>query len=261
MLEACFEESLSATAASGKKLGYDVYFYEFLKTFRPGKDKKIVLLFDKIENVPSIESFLKLWRKIFHDRFDQPELKKYSLAITGAVDLITLTIGPTSPFNISKKMQLTNLTEEESEQLIDVPFKELGIKIQPKAKKELITQTSGHPQILQHICYILVKKAFEEMRCISIEDIEAAIEKLFNNNEILKILYNQIKANKELEKIIKRVMNGKKVKYNTYPHQAFSLEGAGPIVNNNNYCEIRSKLYKRYLKKKIKTFKGIKFKI
>ena len=72
-------------------------------------------MFDEIGRVPYVKSFLGLWRKVFHDRKYHRELEKYAVIISGAEDLIELTYGPTSPFNISKIKILSNLVREETE--------------------------------------------------------------------------------------------------------------------------------------------------
>ena len=42
---------------------------DFLEDFKPRVNKKIVLLFDEIEGVPSVKDFLKIWRTVYNDRY------------------------------------------------------------------------------------------------------------------------------------------------------------------------------------------------
>ncbi|UCH92838.1 MAG: AAA-like domain-containing protein [Candidatus Aminicenantes bacterium] len=234
-----------------KDFGCELNFYNFLKKFRPGKDKKIVLFFDEIEKAPAVQSFLNMWRKIFHERIDHRELNKYALIIAGSVELIPLTIGPTSPFNIAKKLYLDSLSKEESEQLIDEPFKELGISVEPGAREKLITETSGHPQLLQHICYILAEQLLGQRKSITAGDVEHAIERLFIESDNLRFLNQQIKTDETLEELVRRVLDGEEIEYAPYQHLSLSLKGTGPVVRQGSYCAIRNRLYERFLSKVI----------
>ncbi len=250
LLENFNEKPTADMAGRWKEFGYDLNFYHFLKNFTPGKHKKIILFLDEIEKASAIKPFLKIWRKIYHDRMDRQELKKYVLVIAGAVDLVPLTLGPTSPFNIARKLFLSNLTKEESEELIGKPFNKLGVKIEPKAKEKIITQTSGHPQLLQHICYILVEIFLEEGKSITIGDVEEVIDKLFTKNDVLKTLGRQVETDKAIRNLVRRVLKGEKIDYAPYQH--FSMSGAGPIVEQGHYCKIRNNIYERFLKKFIR---------
>lgn len=245
-----FEEQPPAdTIDRWKDFGCELNFYNFLKKFRPGKDKRIVLFFDEIEKAPAVQSFLNMWRKIFHERIDHQELKKYALIIAGSVELIPLTIGPTSPFNIARKLYLGNLAEEESGQLIVEPFKELGITVEPGAKAALITETSGHPQLLQHLCYIIIEKFLQQRKNITAVDAENAIRRLFIESDNLRFLHQQIKTDGFLEDLVKRVLQGEKIEYAPLQHLSLSLTGTGPIIRQGSYCAFRNRLYERFLSK------------
>jgi hypothetical protein len=221
-------------------------FYHFLKTFRPGKEKKIILFFDEIEKAPAVGPFLNLWRKVFHERIDYPELKKYTLVIAGSVDLIPFTIGPTSPFNIARKLYLHHFSPEESEQLIREPLLPLGLTLEAAAKQELMEQTAGHPQLLHHLCHLVTEQFLEEQREITGAAVEDALEeRLFLESDNLKTLEQQIKSDPQLRDVVKRILRGEQIKF--APLQHLSLTGVGPIVNRNKYCSLRCPLYEAFL--------------
>ena len=120
-------ETLPEDKDRWKIYGPELNFYYFLKTFKPKENKLIILFIDEIEKAPSVRSFLHIWRKVFHERNGCTELEKYSIIIAGGVDLVTLTVGPTSPFNIASKLYLNDFSEEESKHLIEEPTKNLVI--------------------------------------------------------------------------------------------------------------------------------------
>ena len=240
------EEGVEVSTPIAGDMGHQMNFYNFLKIFRPGKDKKIILFFDEIEKAPSVHSFLNTWRKVFHERMDHHELKKYVLVIAGSVDLIPLTIGPTSPFNIARRLYINHFSREESEKLIVEPFEELGLEISPEGREKIISRTSGHPQLLQHLCHALVEQAWEEQREITAADVENAIEeKLYIESDNLKTLEQQIAGDATLKELVTRVLNREKVRYSQY--QKYSLTGVGPIASEDKYCSFRCQIYEKFL--------------
>ncbi|MFX0136272.1 MAG: AAA-like domain-containing protein [Candidatus Hodarchaeota archaeon] len=234
-----------------KDFGPELNFYNFLRSIDVTGNHKIVLFFDEIEKTPFVKSFLHLWRKIFNERNYRTELNKYAVIIAGSIDLISLTIGPTSPFNISKKLYLEELTKAESEKLINDPLKEMGVKLDTDAKEELISQTSCHPQLLQHLCYILVELTFKKEKCITKSDVIDAIEKIFVESDNLSALKREVQSNKKLHQLIERIFTGERIQYFSY--QDFSISETGPIIQKGEFCAIRNKIYEDFLKKAIQS--------
>jgi hypothetical protein len=220
-------------------------FIDFLENFKPKEGEKIIFLFDEIDELPSIKTFLDTWRKIFNVRLHQTTLKRYSVITTGAENLIKKTIGKNSPFNIAKTLYIKDFSDKESEKLIDEPFKKLGIEIEPGAKKYLMSQISGHPQILQHACYLLVEKAISSNSPITRKNVEDAIEILLENSSNLATLREDITRNKNLRDLVKDILNGKKKKF--FPHSEFSTFGVGGIIKRDSFCAIRNEVYRKFI--------------
>ena len=223
-------------------------FISFLEKFRAeDNNKKIIFLFDEIDSLPFLNDFLHIWRKIFHDRYDNRELDRYTVIVTGSADLIAQTAGKTSPFNIAERLYLKDFSDQESEKLIEIPFRKLGIKIETLAKDEILSQLGGHPQMLQQVCFHLVNIAYEENRCVSLRDVEVSINSLFTNNTTIDLLKNDLGKSKRLDQLIREIFAGKKKKY--FPYKDFSTRGAGPISEDeNSSCSIRNKVFEEYLK-------------
>ncbi|MBN2396433.1 MAG: AAA-like domain-containing protein [Candidatus Atribacteria bacterium] len=225
--------------------GYEINFYNFLLSIDDMRNKKIVLLFDEIERIPVVKSFLKLWRKIFSERNYHPILNKYAVVIAGSVDLIELTIGKTSPFNISKKLYLGELSISEAEALIDHPMKKLGINIETEAKNEITQLTSCHPQLMQHLCYLLVGKTLNSHKKIKKAYVKNAIETLYVESDNLSTLADAIKSDKTLSYLIGKILNGDQVHY--LPYKKYSIAGTGPLIREGQYCKIRNEIFKEFL--------------
>jgi hypothetical protein len=231
-----------------KNFGPELNFLNFLEKFQPKQDKKIVFFFDDMEKAHCVRSFLHLWRKVFHERYHRQELKQYVVITAGKVDLGSLTIGETSPFNIARRLELTNLDEKESEKLVIEPLKKLHVKLDPKARETLFSSVSGHPQMLQHLCHILIEHALEESenKHITHETVENAIKRILIENDNLKSLEKEFKTNKILENLTRQILEGKEKDY--IPYRDLSITGTGPIIPIGHHCAIRNKIYELVLK-------------
>jgi hypothetical protein len=249
-------QRIKANSSQWKKYSPELGFFEFLKAFKPKHDsKKIIFLFDDIDDFPFLKTFLRLWRKVFHERREKKQLNKYAIIICGSQDLVAETIGPTSPFNVAEPLTVKDFSKEDSEKLITHPMKHLNIEIAPKAKEQILSQTSGHPQILQHACYLLVEKAIISKRGITEKAVEEVIQDLLTTNINLLILRHDLIKDIKLDRLIRDVLNGQKKKF--HPYKEYSLAGAGPIVDQNSYCAIRNPVYEAWIKNLLKNSKEI----
>ncbi len=231
------------------EIGYspELNFLNFLEKFKPKDDKKkIIFLFDEIGKLSFVSSFLHIWRKVFNERYYKKELNRYSVILTGSTNPVTLTKGANSPFNIAETYYIEDFSEEESLELIEKPLEMVKIKIEPAAKEGLISRTSGYPQLLQHLCYLLVERASAGDKVIKETDLKETIPVLFTRNTVLETLKQQIKINNVLEELLRDILNGEKKLY--FPNQEFSFVGTGPIIERTPYCEIRNQIYEEFIK-------------
>lgn len=224
-------------------------FSDFLKRFKAKEEKKIILLCDDIENILFLKSFLSLWRTVFHERYDQKELNKFAIILTGGIELLSLNIGSSSPFNIAETIYLKDFSDEEAEQLVERPFKKLNIKIDINAKKKLLHRLAGHPQFLQQSCYFLVQRALDkdDKPVLTGKDVDYALDDLLVNNSLLKALEQEIEENNVLRNLTRKILAGKDKKF--YPYREFSIAGTGTIHEGpGSLCTIRNPIYETFLK-------------
>jgi hypothetical protein len=221
-------------------------FLDFLIDFIPKKEKKVILLFDEIDGLPFLRSFLLLWRKVYHDRDEEKGLYRYIVITTGSVELAKLAIGSNSPFNIAQKLYLKDFSEEESKKIIEGPFTILGIKIEPTAKQELLSQISGHPQLLQHACHILVEEVNESRGTLTENHVDTAIRRLFTENSILKTLKKDIIKDDTLKNLVRDILLAKKGKI-FHPYSDYAIIGAGAIKEENSLCKIRNPVFEKFI--------------
>lgn len=249
LMDECISE---VPSARGKKADYknnltpELNFMAFLSEFLIEEDSnRIVFLFDEIDNIPFLEDFLRFWRGVFHERYHKKALRRYNVIVAGAVDLIEVTIGPTSPFNIAELLYLKDFTDEESEVLIDGPLERLGIRINREAKRQLMSRISGHPQMLQQACHILVDSVMTSKKTISGKDVETVFETLYASSQALDTLRVDITENKKLQQLVKAIIRGEKKKF--FPNKKFSMLGAGAITEQDTFCSIRNEVFKEFI--------------
>lgn len=219
--------------------------FNFLEKFTPEDDKRIIMIFDDIGYLPLAKIFLSTWKRIFQERHYKRELLRYSVILSGAIDVIDLISGPASPFNMAKTIYMKDFSEEESEILLDEPLKQLNIRVEPRAKEELLSQLAGHPQLLQHACHLLVDKVFTANKIITVKEVRDALEMLIEKNSTLDILRETITKNSKLQRLVEDILSGRGKKF--YPNKDFYLLGVGAIVNQDDYCAIRDPLFEDFL--------------
>ncbi|MCX6580083.1 MAG: AAA-like domain-containing protein [Candidatus Aminicenantes bacterium] len=227
--------------------GQELAFLNFLEKFQfPSTNKKIIFLFDEIEKIPSINNFLHLWRKIYHERLVKRQLFRYGLVLAGSSSLIALTQGANSPFNIAETYYISDFSNEESLALIDGPLAKMGLQVETEAKDFLLAKVSGHPQLLQHLLYKLVERALEAEKKIKKQFVADTIQELFIESTALETMAQHIKVNNRLEYLLQDILlEGKQKPF--YPYKEYAVEGAGAIKNNNSYCVIRNEIYKEFV--------------
>ncbi len=226
---------------------------DILNKFKPiNHSQPIVFLFDEIEWVPFFKNLLMLWRAIYHEKHQKENLKKYVVMIAGAIDLVKETIEAGSPFfNIANPLYLKDFEYPDAKRLIEKPLQHLNISIEEEDEKFMIYHLNGHPQLLQHLCSILVENAMKGNRSISRKDIDKALDELYKINTNLALLKYEVQGNPELEDLVKKVLKGKVINYSPYFHYTYS--GTGPIIEGavvegkQKSCSIRNDAYKEYL--------------
>lgn len=223
-------------------------FYHFLTKFKPGDQRKrVILLFDEIERIPGVKNFLHLWRQVYHDRNRRKELKKYTAIISGSADLLELTGGPNSPYNITENLYMKDFSGAEAIKLIQKPFSQLEISIDDKAVELILSQTSGHPQLTQHICHYLLDTARREERIIILNDVNNAISSLLKESANIDMLRNIFTGSDKLQRLIRDILNGAAKPY--HPYKKFGVMGTGPIVEDENHCcAIRNRIYECFFR-------------
>jgi hypothetical protein len=224
-----------------------IIFVDFLKDFTPqNQSKRIIFLFDHICGLPFLEGLLKIIRKMFHERHDNSnQLHRFGVVLAVDCDLTEASIGETSPYNISEQLILKDLSYEESYQLINLPLEYYGIHITLDAIEYLITQTGGHPQLLQHCCSIMMNIVMNTNQTITLNIVKDAVNELITQSFLIDNLIKDVENDEDLQYLIADILDGKSKRF--FPFKEFANLGIGAIVDDNNICAIRNPIFERVL--------------
>src|SRR5438067_1575022 len=122
---------------------------------------KIVIFVDEIDSVRSLpfsaDEFFAGIRELYNRRTHDAELNRLSFCLLGVAtpsDLIRDT--RTTPFNVGRRVELTDFTESEATPLCD------GLSDRPELARRLLKRvlhwTGGHPYLTQRLCLALAEE-------------------------------------------------------------------------------------------------------
>jgi GAF domain-containing protein len=129
-------------------LGFGAFLTEQVSSL----DCDLVLLIDHLEAIPNdlVRALLRSLRVVHQGQtIDGTRLM---VAVAGAFSLGTLTLGPTSPFNIARPVFLGDLTWDQDVALIVQELAALGVQASELTRRYLRLATAGDPGLIRLIC-------------------------------------------------------------------------------------------------------------
>lgn len=220
-------------------------FLQFLKVYEPKvSKKKLIFIFEEFGDESHQKSLLAIWRKIFQDRNLEKKLERYSVVISGIHSLLQMTTEMSPQFTVAKVHYLKDFNIDQS-RILTNRLKDMGVQFEREAEEHLLSMLNGHPQMLQHACYLLVEHPTKQGKKISLEDIDYTLQTILRDNSGISTLRFDVHSDENLKKLILDILDEKKVKY--FPYSKYSFTGAGAIVEEGIYCSLRNKLYQEYL--------------
>jgi len=258
----CFEyiaeqmvEQLAETA-SGEQLCVPKeqrQFSTFLRELsRRTRAVRIIVILDEIGALPP-ETAMKLAgtvRAAFTDRLINPDLARYFFLLAGAVDMLDLTVGRTSPLgNVTERIYLGDLSLVETEQLLAEVFSARELGLVPGISSEIHAWTSGHPYWTQLIAAALDRQ-FRPSKEMAIEKIVEELLRTEDRN--LPHLMRVLKADSALWRVAESLLSGPAFPFTRTNATIAKLELVGFLKDSDGLCRIRNRIYKeglnRYLR-------------
>jgi len=226
-------------------------FLSFLRSLsRKSQTVRIVVLLDEIGALPKETAFRLAHsiRAVFTDRYNKREYGRYVFILSGAVDMLELATGRTSPLkNVMESIYLRDLTEEETRLLLTRGLSQAGIYPSPTVYGQVYQWTSGHPYLTQLVGTLLV----ESGQPLDKATVQAVIERLLQSEDtnLPHIRRALDHGRPELWDTVKSIIGGTLVPFSRSNATVAELELIGAIRNEAGRCQIRNNLYREAIRR------------
>lgn len=131
-------------------------FRNFLAACIERSDRSLALLIDHLQALPHdlVHSLLLALRSAYMERDDvTSEAPRQLMAVvTGGMNLVGLSTGPTSPFNIAKPVVAGPLTEEQTVALAQAIFQAAGCTVSAGALRSVMDWSGGDRFLVNQLC-------------------------------------------------------------------------------------------------------------
>lgn len=228
-------------------------FLDFLENIashvRP--QARIVVMLDEFGTIPKdvAEGFFSILRTTYNDRGIREAFQKYGFILAGMME--TREAFPVdwinSPFNISQKIYLSDLSPEGTYQLAG-HLEKSGVQFDDKerALKLIYRLTGGHPNLVQKLCVLL---ADMKGQTISSEHIEQVADCLISDgDDNIYWVREHLSHNKAMEHVVREILAGGKYRFDRNDPLLRRLELIGGIKESQGDCVMRNEIYERALK-------------
>lgn len=217
----------------------------------PSVKGRLVIFIDEIDAVRSLpfpaDEFFVGIRECYNRRTRDPEYEKLSFCLLGVAtpaDLIRDT--RMSPFNIGRRIELTDFTPEEAAPLAK------GLPGGSNTLARVLYWTSGHPYLTQRLCRVIA----EDGKATTPREVDSLCEHLFltrqarDMDDNLAFVRNRIlRSEADLTSLLdlyRSVRNGKKVKDDGTDPLIPILRLSGVVaVRAGGYLRVRNRIYDR----------------
>ena len=219
-------------------------FSAFLREFsRKARALRIIVILDEVGALPQ-ETAIKLAstiRSVFTDRLVKPDLARYVFLLAGAMDMMELTTGRTSPLgNVTEKIYLGDLSLDESGQLLAEAFGGAGAGPFAKINRRLHNWTGGHPYWTQ----LLAATLESQMRPPTEKAIVDIIEEVMRTEDRnLPHIIRLLKEDNALWNLVESMLNGVPLRFSRANAAIAKLELIGILKNQDGRCAIRNRIY------------------
>jgi WD40 repeat protein len=208
---------------------------------------------DAVQNLPfSTDEFFAAIRECHNRRVDDPEFHRLTFCLLGVAapsDLIRNT--RTTPFNIGRRVELTDFTEAEAAPLA------AGLGCDESTGKTLLKRvlywTAGHPYLTQRLCQSLAGAV--EPRSLSPADVDRACQDLFLSRQARKQDSNLLAVREQLLRspvdrgglleLYARIRRGRRVPDDETSPLVNVLRLSGVVRVAGGCLKVRNRIYER----------------
>src|SRR5450755_428805 len=219
----------------------------------PVRVGRVVIFVDEIDAVRSLpfstDEFFAGIRECFNRRSHDPQIERLTFCLLGVAtpsDLIRDT--RTTPFNIGRRIELTDFTEQEAMPLVQG----LGVDDEVGAAilRRVVYWTGGHPYLTQRLCQAVA----QEDGVRSVATVDRLCRELFlssrardRDDNLLFVRERMLRSEVDtpgLLTIYERILDGKQVKDDESNPLISVLRLSGITRVDNGILKVRSRVYR-----------------
>lgn len=208
---------------------------------------------DAIQNLPfSTDEFFAAIRECHNRRIEDPEFHRLTFCLLGVAapsDLVQNT--RTTPFNIGRRVELTDFTEAEAAPLAEGLG--CGAKTGKTLLKRILYWTGGHPYLTQHLCQSMVGAVGERRPALA--DVDRLCEELFLSRQARKQDSNLLSVREQLLRspvdraglleLYARIRRGRRVPDDETSPLVSVLRLSGVVRVVGGHLRVRNRIYER----------------
>ena len=225
-------------------------FYEYLRTAcRLLQDFQVTVFCDEIDGLKGIDliPILSQLRMLYLQAKQKKLPQIFSVGLVGMRDVIELTGGDSSPFNVADRIKLRNFTLKETVSLYVQYTEETYQPFTEGAVRMIHEKTDGQPFLVNRLGQILTRNIkLKTIEPITEYDVEKAIDILVEErNNHFDVLHGKFMEN---ENLIARIIFDKPLKYSPEKPELMRLElyGIIKVDSENNVAIANDIYYQRY---------------
>ncbi len=221
-------------------------FYEYVRTAcRLLQDFQVTLFCDEVDGLKGADLIPVLSQlRMLYLQAKQKKLPQiFSVGLVGMRDVIELTGGDSSPFNIADRIKLRNFSLEETVSLYVQYTEETHQPFAEKAVRLIHEKTDGQPFLVNRLGQILTRNIKPKtIEPITEYDVKKAVDILVEErNNHFDVLHGKFMEN---ENLIARIIFDKPLKFSPEKPELMRLELYGIIkVDGENNVAIANDVY------------------
>jgi AAA-like domain/PEGA domain len=219
----------------------------------PVREGRVVIFVDEIDSVRSLpfstDEFFAGIRECFNRRPSEPAIERLTFCLLGVAtpsDLIRDT--RTTPFNIGRRIELSDFTEQEAAPLVQGLGTDDGAG--SAILRRVIYWTGGHPYLTQRLCQAVA----QENSARNVSTVDRLCRELFlstrardRDDNLLFVRERMLRSEVDtpgLLTIYERILNGKPVKDDETNPLISVLRLSGITRVDDGILKVRSRIYK-----------------
>jgi WD40 repeat protein len=232
----------------------------------PMPAKRLVVFIDEIDVVRSLpfstDEFFAAIRECYNRRTDDPEFDRLTFCLLGVAaptDLIRDT--RMTPFNIGRRIELTDFTEEEAQIFaVGLEVGDMGEPGRPERVarsllKRVLCWTGGHPYLTQRLCQAVAA----DPSVAGASGVDRVCESLFLahraqeiDDNLIFVRERLVRSESDLAAVLElygQVMRGRRVPDEETSALAALMRLSGVVKSRDGLLRVRNRIYRRVFDK------------